>query len=273
MSCRHEPDPFPPLPPTSLRVEAAARTDPGRVRDGNEDRVVFGDCASGRAWEPPASVALDVGPCAFWAVVCDGMGGEAGGEIASDLATRAIAGAMRHAFGQALLQNALIASLETASRRIKERARAEPALARMGTTATLAAVCDGALVVAQVGDSRAYVCRDGVLEQITRDQTWAELIRSSGAHPIDEDTIPSHVILQALGSSTRLDIVVTHTPIAPGDVVLLCSDGLHGPVVDDAIASTLAREHDLGAACEALVAAANAAGGPDNISCVAFRVR
>jgi protein phosphatase len=256
-------------------VEAAARTDPGRVRDGNEDRVVFGEADTGRAWEPPASVALEVGPCAFWAVVCDGMGGEAGGEIASDLATRAIAGAMRRAFGQALLQNAMVASLEIASLRIKERACAEPALARMGTTATLAAVCDGALVVAQVGDSRAYLFRDGVLEQITRDQTWLELLRASGALPVDAagEPIGAHVILQALGSSTRLDVVVTHTPIAPGDVVLLCSDGLHDAVDDDAIASTFAREPDVAAACEALVAAANAAGGPDNISCVAFRVR
>src|SRR5579864_8785006 len=98
MSFHHrgpEPDPFPPVPRPGLRVEAAARSDAGRVREGNEDRVVFGDAASGRAWEAPASVALDVTPCAFWAVVCDGMGGEAGGEIASDLATRAIAGAMR----------------------------------------------------------------------------------------------------------------------------------------------------------------------------------
>src|SRR6476659_3614914 len=101
MSCYEpEPDPFPPPPP--LRIQAAARTDRGRVREGNEDRVVFGDAEKGRSWEAPACVAVDVAACAFWAAVCDGMGGEAGGEIASDLAVRTIASAMARAFGHVL---------------------------------------------------------------------------------------------------------------------------------------------------------------------------
>jgi protein phosphatase len=273
MSCYEtERDPFP--APRPLRIEAAARSDPGRVRDGNEDRVVFGDASNGRSWEAPASVAVEAAPCAFFAAVCDGMGGEAGGEIASDLAVRSIAQAMTRAFGHVLLQTAMVASIETASARIKERARREPYLARMGTTATLAAVCEGALVVGQVGDSRAYVLRDGVLEQITRDQTMAEMLRASGVQPIDDggEPIGSHVILQALGSSARLEVVVTHTPLEPGDVVLLCSDGLHGLVPDESILAHLSAHADLGAACEALVAAANEAGGNDNISCVAFRL-
>src|SRR4051794_38787144 len=132
MSCYEtEKDPF---PARALRVEAAARSDRGRVREGNEDRVVFGDASSGRSWEAPAALSVDAAPCAFFAAVCDGMGGEAGGEIASDLAIRAIASAMTRAFGHVLLQTAMVASIETASARIKDRARAEPALARMGTT-------------------------------------------------------------------------------------------------------------------------------------------
>jgi protein phosphatase len=263
-----EPDPF------GLRIEAAARSDRGLVREGNEDRAVFADAATSRAWEPPASATVDVGPCSFWAVVCDGMGGEDGGEIASDLAVRAIASAMRRAIADIPPETAMVASIEDASQRIKDHAKEHPRYSRMGTTATLAMVCRGELLVGQVGDSRAYVFHDGALFQLTRDQTMAEMMRDSGLVPIDEDGSPigSNVILQAVGSSVRLDVVVTRAPITSGDIVLLCSDGLHGVVDDERIAAILTKERDLARACERLVAAAHDGGAPDNVTCVLFRV-
>jgi PPM family protein phosphatase len=102
----------------------------------------------------------------------------------------------------------------------------------------------------------------------------AELIRKSGAVPFDQISaiVGPNVILQALGSSTRLDVALTRVPLEAGDVVLLCSDGLYGVVEDAEIAQIIRSAPDLGAACEALVARANANGGPDNISCVLFRV-
>jgi serine/threonine protein phosphatase PrpC len=141
----------------------------------------------------------------------------------------------------------------------------------MGTTATLAAVADGSLVCAQVGDSRAYLYRSGVLTQITRDQTMAELLRSNGSAPSHE-FVGSHVILQALGSSTRLDVAITHTPLEDGDVVLLCSDGLSGVVTDESIADALAANADPERVCDDLVARALQAGAPDNVTCIVFRV-
>ncbi|MBS2020501.1 MAG: serine/threonine-protein phosphatase [Deltaproteobacteria bacterium] len=278
-----EPDPFPPsLAPSAprLRIVAAARTDVGQERSDNEDRVILADASSGRVWPPPSTVELDALPGAFFALVCDGMGGEAGGEIASSLAVEAAAAAMCAAYGklaaptEPLLAAALVASLEAASARIKQVARAEPVYGRMGTTATLALVTERALLCAQVGDSRAYVSSGGGLLQVTRDQTMVELLRSSGAIPDEQiaNVCGPNVILQALGSSTKLEVVVSSTPIDDGDVVVLCSDGLHGPVSDDRIATLLAANEEPGAACDALVREANARGGPDNISVVVFRV-
>jgi protein phosphatase len=286
MSCYpFEPDPFP--SPRRLRISAACRTDVGSERPNNEDRVVFAQASTGASWEPPASTELEVEPCAFFALVCDGMGGEAGGEIASSLAASAIVASMRafwsgfaaHPAGsthvaEQRLARAMVASIEGASARLRLYAREHPRHARMGTTATLAALAHDALVVAQVGDSRAYHFRKGRLVQLTRDQTMAELIRSQMQVPVDADAeiVGSHVILQALGSSARLDVVVSRHPVDDGDVVLVCSDGLSGPLRDAEIAEVLGAHADVAAACDALVARANAAGGPDNVSCVAFRV-
>lgn len=299
MSCYlAEPDPFPALHRT-LRVVAAARTDCGRERPDNQDRALLGDAAAQTVWEPPTSVAVDVLPGAFYAVVCDGMGGEAGGNLASGLAVEVVGPAMGAAYARSnvgrsrsrtnsnvgrlsdgtagdeiSLARALAASLEAAAARIKEVARAEPAYARMGTTATLAAIAGDAFVCAQVGDSRAYVLRGSHLVQVTRDQTMAELLRSSGSVAPDRigEIVGPNVILQALGSSARLEIAITRTPLAEGDVFLLCSDGLHGSVPDEAIAAILGSSRDPGEACAALIARANENGGPDNISCIVGQI-
>jgi PPM family protein phosphatase len=280
MSCRHEePDPFPAPCGGRLTFTIAARTDPGRERPNNEDRAAFADAGSGHAWGAPADAAL-AAPRALFALVCDGMGGENGGEIASAVAVESIVSAMHQhvragtAVDEIALAGMLRSSIEGAGDRIRAIARMEPHLERMGTTATLAAMTDDALFCAQVGDSRAYLLRSGVLSQLTRDQTLAEMIRRESARfeGIDPEAYGTHVILQAVGSSTRLDIPVTRTPLEAGDVILLCSDGLSGPVRDAEIASILSAHPDPAVACDALVAAANANGGPDNVTCVVVRV-
>lgn len=277
-SYRVEPDPFPgPHPSRRARVRVAARTDRGCERENNEDCAAFADLGGAVAFEPPAAAVLLPEPGAFVGVVCDGMGGEAGGEIASRLAVETILGFLRAArlggAGEGRVARGLVASIEAASERIKQEGRASPRLARMGTTTTLAAIADGSLVCAQVGDSRAYVLHRGALRQITRDQTMAELLRSSGAIPPGAREIAgANVILQAVGCSTRLDVAVTHTPLEDGDVVLLCSDGLSGVVTDAAIAATLREHADPDVATGALVARALEAGAPDNVTCVVFRL-
>ena len=285
---RAEPDPFPSPPAPTVVVSAAASTDQGQERSDNQDRVVVASAASGLAWEAPAALAMAVDPSAgFYALVCDGMGGEAGGAVASGLAVETIAGAMRArwvqrsaepagsvALDEARIALALIASREAASARIKQTAREEPLYARMGTTATLATVVHGALICAQIGDSRAYVLRGDSLVQLTEDQTMAELLRKTGAVPPEQisSIVGPNVILQALGSSTRLEVALTRTPLAQGDIVLVCSDGLFGVVDDAEIGELLRTSATLALACERLVARANEHGGPDNISCAAFSI-
>ena len=235
----------------------------------------------------PATLVLDPLTRAHYALMRDAMLAEAGGEIASSLAVEATAGAMQAcwanlsavppgstAVAEQRLASAMVASLETASARIKQVAKAEPIYGRMGTTATLALVSERSLLCAQVGDSRAYVFSQGLLSQVTRDQTMVELLRSSGNIPEDQiaNVCGPNVILQALGSSVKLEVAITRTPLEDGDVVLVCSDGLHGPVSDESIARILASHDDPSAAADALVRAANANGGPDNISAVVFRV-
>jgi serine/threonine protein phosphatase PrpC len=233
------------------KLRYAVRSDPGRQRPRNEDRALVGFVAP-------------------FALVCDGMGGEAGGEVASNIASEAIAAALDGAWPWTNVEDALVASIVDAGDRVRAIARAEPRLARMGTTATVAAVHGDWLLCAQVGDSRAYLYRDGHLAQLTRDQTMVELLKASGVDVVGEG-IPTNVILQAVGSSVRLEVVVTRTPFRPRDVVMLCSDGLCGVVADEAMESILAANEDPDAACDALVAAANEAGGPDNITVVVLR--
>jgi PPM family protein phosphatase len=286
---RTEPDPFPALPsPVRMNVVAAARTDRGLERPENQDRAVIADCSADQAWEPPAILGARVGPsAAFYGLVCDGMGGEAGGALASGLAVEATVSAMRAgwmnrnaepagspALDEARIASALVWSLECASARIKQAAREEPRYARMGTTATLATIAHGALLCAQIGDSRAYVLRGERLVQVTEDQTMVEYLRKSGNLAPEQIAaiVGPNVILQALGSSTRLEVAITRTPLAQHDVVLLCSDGLHGVVTDGEIAEVVGATSDLAVACDLLVARANRAGGPDNISCVLYRV-
>jgi protein phosphatase len=215
------------------------------------------------------------------------MGGEVGGEIASTLASEAIAGAMTTCWSRFLvdpprtvptaeerLARGMKSSIDVAASRIKSFTRAHPRYKRMGTTATLAAIGFGSMLIAQVGDSRAYVLREGRLAQLTRDQTMAEWLRAQSptGHPASE-IYGSNVILQAVGASATLDIVLTRHELCVGDVVLLCSDGLSGPVDDGAIERILeGAANDPAKTTDELVCAANENGGPDNVSCVVFRV-
>lgn len=233
------------------RIKVAVRSESGRQRPNNEDRALVGFVAP-------------------FAVVCDVWAERRAGEIASNVAAEAIAAALDGGYPWANVEDTLFASVVAAGDRVRSLARAEPELARMGTTATVAAVHRNTLFCAQVGDSRAYLLRDGQLAQVTRDQTMVELLKASGVDVVGEG-IPRNVILQAVGSSTRLEVVITRTQLRPGDVVLLCSDGLTDAVSDAVIETVLATHDDPEAACDELVTRANDAGGPDNITVVVLR--
>jgi protein phosphatase len=227
-------------------------TDTGRRRRQNEDAYVC---------EPPLFA------------IADGMGGAQAGELASRVAAAAIEELAAHADGR----RDVVAIVREANARVFARALQDPSVAGMGTTATVAYVDEeaGTIAFAHVGDSRAYRYREGVLEQLTSDHSLVgELVRS-GRLTEDEAAVHPHrsVITRALGTEPEVEIDTMTVDVVPGDLLLLCSDGLSAMVRDDGIARVL--EHAAGdprVAAEALVRAANDAGGDDNVTVVLFEL-
>jgi PPM family protein phosphatase len=225
-----------------------ALTDTGRKRRHNEDVYVV---------DPPIFA------------IADGMGGAKAGEVAASLA----ADALRGEGGSG--EKALVTLIQEANRRVYERAAEDAAKSGMGTTMTVALLEDGRVRIGHVGDSRAYLIREGELSQLTDDHSLVgELVRSGKLTPEDAETHPQRsVITRALGTDPDVDVDTVTIETRSGDLFLLCSDGLYSMVGNDRILELVERNRrDLDAAAKALVAAANKGGGDDNITVVAFEI-
>ena len=231
--------------------ESAGRTDPGRVRRRNEDSFVL---------DPPLFA------------VADGMGGAQAGEVAS----RLTAAAFReyHEADELAPDDRLQAIIQEANRRIYERARTDSDVSGMGTTVTAALLTSGRVTLGHVGDSRAYRIRNGELEQLTDDHSLvADLMRSGRLTPEEAEAHPQRsVITRALGTDPQVDVDTLTVEAEPGDLFLLCSDGLTTMVADEDILGTIAAAPTLDDAAKELVRAANTGGGEDNVTVVLFRV-
>jgi PPM family protein phosphatase len=204
--------------------------------------------------------------------VADGMGGAKAGEVASALA----ADAVQESGNDAESGEARVAALiEEANRRVFRRASEDREASGMGTTMTVALVEGDEVAIGHVGDSRAYLIRDGRLEQLTDDHSLvAELVRSGKLTPEEAETHPQRsVITRALGTEADVDVDTFSVRSAPGDLFLLCSDGLNSMVDDETILDAVERNRaDLEEAAKALINAANRGGGEDNITVVFFEV-
>src|SRR5438128_1573875 len=234
-------------------VGAYARaSDTGKKRRRNEDSYV-------------------VAPPLFG--VADGMGGAQAGEVASKLAAAALEETDPGASSGPERVTSLI---QEANRRVYERAASDPTTSGMGTTMTVAIVEDGGVTIGHVGDSRAYLVRDGVIEQLTEDHSLVnELLKSGRLSPAEADTHPQRsVITRAVGTDPEVDVDAFTVDARGGDVFLLCSDGLTDMVDDAAILDAVEQhEGDPDRLTKTLVAAANRGGGEDNITVVAFTIR
>jgi len=162
---------------------------------------------------------------------------------------------------------------KTANEQIHAYATAHPEYRGMGTTATVAGLLGDTLYLAQVGDSRAYLVRDGVVRQITKDQSLMQKLIEAGELTEEEaeHSERRNIILQALGPEPTIKIDLTHQTVRRGDLLVLCSDGLSGQVSKDEIAKVVTREPDLTIACKELIDLANEHGGPDNITVIIAR--
>ncbi|MGI9188157.1 MAG: Stp1/IreP family PP2C-type Ser/Thr phosphatase [Gaiellales bacterium] len=226
--------------------EAGACSDVGQLRQSNEDALLLSD--------PVFAVA-------------DGMGGARAGEVASAMAVAAL-----HGFDGGEQQ--LAQAIEDVNLRIHDASRNDASLLGMGTTITAAMIDGEALVLAHVGDSRAYVLRAGQLRQLTDDHSLVgELIRRGALTPEEAERHPQRsVITRALGADETVDVDVLRVPVETGDLILLCSDGLTGMVGDAELARILRGGGDLNQLAQQLVTAANRAGGEDNITAVLLRI-
>jgi PPM family protein phosphatase len=246
-----------------LRIAGAMLSDVGRVRTLNEDSVAFVVPAGDATTDDKDSLLL----------VADGMGGHAAGEVASALASEVVRRVFFSLKGEApdLLRNAFDAANEA----ILDYGQQNPESAGLGTTCTALAVRGGQIWLAHVGDSRAYLLRGGALTQLSQDQTLVAKMVRDGDMTADEARISIHsnIILQALGTKPDVEpeIWTEGLPIAPGDAVILCTDGLHGLVSDEVIAEIAGRLAP-GDACAALIQKALDAGGHDNVSVGVFRL-
>jgi PPM family protein phosphatase len=246
-----------------LRFDAAMLSNVGAVRALNEDVVLYATAPEGEAGAKRGTLAL----------VADGMGGHSAGEVASALAAEVVRRVFYDLEGSP--PTVLTSAFAAANRAILEWAANHPECSGMGTTCTALAFTEREAWLAHIGDSRAYLLRGGSLTQLSEDQTLvATLVREGRLSKEEAEHSPvSNVITQALGMGPEIEPIIWQRPLPllADDVIVLCSDGLSGAVSDAAIADIAGRLPP-GEACEALIAAALAAGGHDNISVGVLRV-
>lgn len=256
-------------PGLGARLGVAALSDPGLRRARNEDRVAS-DAGRGIA------------------VLADGMGGHKGGEIASGLAIDTVLreladgldaldpGAQAEDFDGYRPESVLARrAVEKSNDIVHRTARSQPQYEGMGTTLALALFYDDRLTIAHVGDSRVYRLRGGCLDQLTRDHTLTQELVDRGFYTPEEAraSLNRNIVTRALGIEAGVDADVQEDVTLPGDLYLLCSDGLNDMVDDGAIALTLREIGDnLDAGAQRLVEQANEGGGHDNVSVVLVRV-
>jgi PPM family protein phosphatase len=232
-------------------VRIGVSTHPGRKRRHNEDTYVV---------EPPLFA------------VADGMGGAKAGEVASGLA----AGALKEGGGDGTSgEDRVVELIQEANRRVFRRANEDREASGMGTTMTVALVEQDRVIFGHVGDSRAYLIREGEIEQLTDDHSLvAELVRSGRLSPEEAESHPQRsVITRAVGTEADVDVDTFSIEPEAGDLFLICSDGLTDMVDDETIIRAVEKHREnLDEAAKALVGAANRVGGEDNITVVFFEV-
>lgn len=239
-----------------MNYEFFARTDPGRVRANNED-------------------AVDIDTQARIAVLADGMGGYNAGEVAARMATSFVRTEMARWLAQAPqplsqhdVRRALEICVSNANQAIYDSAQSNPQYSGMGTTLVAGVFCGAQLILAHVGDSRAYRLRAGKLTQITRDHSWLQEQVDAGWLTPEQaaQSAGRNLVTRALGAESTVAVEINEFQIAPGDLILMCSDGLSEMLSSADIAALAGGGAPLDDKTSALIAAANAHGGRDNIS-------
>jgi PPM family protein phosphatase len=270
-----------------FRITSFGISDPGRVRDSNEDCFVVAELTRTLFVHDsnlPQSKTAASSRRAYVLIVADGVGGNAAGEIASGLSVASVEGFLlntlkRFSNLQASEEQDALKELQRAlcqaDSRIFEETAKHPEWRGMATTMTFAFAVNWRLFVAHVGDSRCYLYARGGLQQVTQDHTLtADMVRAGALPPESAARHPyRHVVTNILGGAAPGVSVELHSlDLHPDDQILICSDGLTDAVSEDRIAQILGQENDPKRACDCLVADANQQGGKDNITVIVSRV-
>jgi PPM family protein phosphatase len=261
----------------AIHVDVFAASDVGRVRKNNEDNFVICNLATGEVGLNPSVRSHTLGHRGTLFMIADGMGGEACGEVASQIATatvpkrlyenlKSITTGVSETNFVLLLREAI----EYANQIIFQKSQSSPEFRGMGTTTTAAALFGPQIFIAQVGDSRAYLRRKNQLTQLTKDQTYLNYLKEIGAEVPEDPEKDSRrsILTQAVGSSESVDVKVTYSKVRDGDRLLLCSDGLYNMVKVQEITELIQPSAPLAKACKELIDKANGAGGTDNVTVV-----
>ena len=260
----------------AIDVNVFGMSDMGRVRKNNEDNFVVCNLTTAEVSLTPALRNHRLGPRGTLLLVADGMGGEASGEVASQICATTVPkrlydnlkslGTVSEANFVLLLREAI----EYANQIIYMKAQSDLLFRGMGTTTTAGILFGPHMFVAQVGDSRAYVMRNQQMVQLTRDQTYLNYLAEIGAElPEDpEKDSRKSILTQAVGSSETVDVKVTYTKMRQGDCILLCSDGLYNMVKVPEVLGVLEGKDGPAAKCKTLIQKANEHGGTDNITLI-----
>lgn len=275
----------------SFSPDLAGRTDLGQRRKVNEDQFLIADLSKSldvvaSSTNVETERALTRTSQAHLLLVADGMGGMGAGDTASDVVVQSLARYAVHcmdwfqpgASDDAAIADNLLEAVMLCQLRLQRVAERKPETKGMGTTLTLGYLDNEQLYVVHVGDSRCYILRDGALAQVTTDHTVAEQLAGQGLIDRGSETYKryDHVLWNAVAtsdsSSGKLRPDIHRAKVQRQDTILLCSDGLTGHLDDAQIKELLAAAPNSAAACDALVDAANAAGGHDNITCIVARI-
>lgn len=253
------------------RIELFARTEIGCVRERNEDSFVVANVATGERGLRPGTTLQELGVGVTLIGVCDGMGGAAAGDIASKIGAETLYDSMMAStplHDAASVQEALLTAIGAANRAILDYARSHTGKRGMGTTMSAALVYGHDLYLIHVGDSRAYLRRGRALTQLTTDHSIVGQMIASGQLTPEQGRSYEHrnVLLQALGVQPVIQPELVSVSLRAGDVLLMCSDGLTGPLEDTRILELMLKYQDPVRCCRALTESACAAGGPDNVT-------
>lgn len=265
------------VPP--IRATYFALTDRGRTRDHNEDTFLAADLDAREALRASRTTVQEVGAHGLLFLVADGMGGAAAGELASEMAAVEIHQEMLREWAALPLgtEETFAANLrravESANTSLHSYATTHPDVRGMGTTATVVGVWRDRLYLAQIGDSRGYLVRQGEAAQLTRDQSLTQRLVEVGELTEEEAEASErrNIILQALGPDPRVKVDLSWQMLQRGDVLIICSDGLSGMVRREDLAAVVNAEQDVERIAHRLVDLANERGGPDNITVVVVR--